>query len=175
MLKPNVCVDVRNASEEDKQAIIDKCASLGVYYGPAYGDTAFIPAFICWYGDFVGFWDVNKHGLPVITVDQALGRDDKHGWHKRRELPPVGTECEYYWDSRPDEWRKVVIVDAGLDAELECVALKQGKQLRISANPKHFRPIDAERDKFIERYSKEFPTLSGYAGDMYDSGVRYIN
>lgn len=171
MLKPNVCVDVRDASEEDIRAVVDKCVSLGAYRSPPSGATMFI----YWYGDTVGFFNVNNRRFPVITVDQALGRDDKHGWHKRGEFPPVGTECEYFWDSRRDEWRKVVIICAGLDEESECVALKQGKQLRISTNPKHFRPINAERDKFIERYSKEFPALSEYAGDMYDSGVRYIN
>lgn len=171
MLKSNVLVDVRDASEEDKRAVVDKCVSLGAYRSPPSGATMFI----YWSGDTVGFCNVNNHIFPVITVDQALGRDDKHGWHKRGELPPVGTECSYLWNSHPEQWKEVVITDSGLDDMFRCVVLRQGKQLRISTRASDFRPIDSERDKFIERYSKEFPSLSEYAGSMYDSGIRYVN
>lgn len=118
----------------------------------------------------------------LLSVDEILGVDNKVGndWHEKGELPPVGVECNYFWNSRPETWEKAVIVASGFDFDIPCVVVKVRDQIRITSTPQDFRPIKSEREKAIEeikgiimRPFVENP--EDKAASIYDAGYRKVN
>ncbi len=85
MLKPGVAVDVRGASEDVRQDVINQCRYMGAKDGKQFYGLCYV---IFGFDGFV-YLDRDKGQCEVITIDQALGRTDNN-WRERGELPPVG-------------------------------------------------------------------------------------
>ena len=105
-----------------------------------------------------GCWYYNK--VTGCTYEWSAVEDDKphfdfsrtpnsggNDWHERGELPPVGTECEYYrcehndWKSCRIEFigRRVVVM-SGTNGSEFCRKIAKLK----------FRPLKTERERAIE-------------------------
>lgn len=123
--------------------------------------------------------DVYQNKVTGYTYELVLVDDDADNsdWHSRGELPPVGVECEYFWCSRPEEWRKVKITDNGFDEGIPCVSLRQENELRINSDPANFRPLKTERDRAIEEMhnianNDQSCASIGAIEKLYDAGYR---
>lgn len=101
-----------------------------------------------------------------------------NSWHENGFFPPVGTECEFFWGEHPVRWLKVLITDSGLDCGRECVVLRQGDEIRISIDWRHFRPIKTERELAIEaawsaidHLGYTYSAIKEIAGALFDIGL----
>jgi len=101
-----------------------------------------------------------------------------NSWYERKELPPVGTECDYYWHERPLTWRPGVILSSGFDEDKKCVCIKVGEQLRICSTPGYFRPKKSEREKTIEaalamdcKPQEGMLSRHDFCGVLFDAGL----
>ena len=190
-LKPGVAVDVRGASDEDVQAVIDACTWLGLNMAKLDSGKGFI-VLAC--GGF-HFWECSYEcGLPAISINQALGRESEvesknaivgqsnasNDWFERGELPPVGTVCqiapstEYLHISYP-EGSEVKVYSNFTDdrgAELAAFVCSKGKIGGVAIG-KCFRPLKTEKEKFVERYVVEICANSVMARASYDKGLRF--
>jgi hypothetical protein len=89
-LKPCVAVDVRGASDEDVQAVIEACLALGARRG-----TDVESKYVKWGQEGAVRLSGNSGNYNTLTINQALGRESEveNTWFERSELPPVGIEC----------------------------------------------------------------------------------
>ena len=112
---------------------------------------------------------------PEGHIDDASKMADN--WHERGELPPVGVECEVYFDTdHSPEWHRgtvtyrsdkftVIIYDDGDERCYELEELEDAK----------FRPIRTHREKVIEAAmavgTLSGPGAAGVYGGLYDAGM----
>lgn len=183
MLRPGVCVDIRGATKDDVQAVIDKCLELGAIRMHDCGSES---AYVKWSPHSNGVWMYkDDDGYPVITIDQALGRAENdidpfkpiadcakdfagkaekiindaindNGWYERGELPPVGVECEYLYEPISQRYGKCKI--AAINGIAVAFTLDDfSNTIFVSTMERaKFRPIKTERDLFIERFMKQW-------------------
>jgi hypothetical protein len=95
----------------------------------------------------------------------------------KKELPPVGTVCEYRWgQDEKTNWYKVEVImhDNGyaiFRSPEACLAKHQS-----SCSPENFRPLRTAREWAIQEMSKVFHDASNGAvddiafGALYDAG-----
>jgi len=92
-------------------------------------------------------------------------------------LPPVGAECEFFWESTGNIWVKGAIAAIVTEAGIESAVIQLDGCYRVSPDPHVFRPIKSEREKAIEEmYSTLENTASmsykQVAEKLYDAGYR---
>lgn len=99
-----------------------------------------------------------------------------NGWYERGELPPIGTECEFYQGMLG--WNRCKIAAVVFrDGGKSCIAQLEN-DWGLSRETSRFRPLKTEREKFVERLDKEWQSrnksLSDFFAEQYDKGLRYI-
>lgn len=129
------------------------------------------------------FWDrINK---AWIISDQNMNHSTLMprpalDWYKSKELPPVGTECEF---NLVTFWKPCTVKGEGLSYGRKVVFIQIGDDVKIVADADAFRPIKSEREKAIEEMARIFqsncmydyseqPFLDGL-GSLYDAGLRF--
>ena len=95
---------------------------------------------------------------------------DKNDWYAKGEYPPVGTECEvmYYgtWEqTKIIGWHDAAIV---ITTDWDDTHSYDG----VSAAPSDFRPLQTERDRWIEQATAFF-TSRGFCPNKHDLGACY--
>ena len=87
--------------------------------------------------------------LKFRIVDERY-KPKPNDWHKRGELPPVGTECEYTKrESAQESWFKCEVI--AFDGGQPVIKTEKGHYHRRSASDYLFRPIQSDRDKLVEK------------------------
>jgi hypothetical protein len=94
-------------------------------------------------------------------------------WPEKGSLPPIGVECECTWGGKV-EWARCILSTHGR------VFTSQGiEHLSFYEDDEsfEFRPIQTERDKFIEKaYEVNYPdweVSKELLGNLYDAGARF--
>ena len=182
-LKPGVAVDVRGASDEDVQAVIDACARLGLNMAKLDSGKGFV-VLTASAGDF--FECHLSCGLPIISINQAIVRESEveKAWFERGELPPVGTKVKLRC---PEFDRDHDFEFNGAEAEIllhrttdngNKVAVFVSEHGDYHALVAHcFRPLKTEKEKFVDNLYSEWqkmrqPHLKAVFGELYESGYR---
>lgn len=107
-------------------------------------------------------------------VDSRMGRpfkmEDRNGWHKRGELPPIGTVCERQHGSA---WLQTKIV--GWDGSKIVFTTPWGGYDSAIKKPSDFSPLQTERERWIKAAQKVIgcdPNAHRHMlGQLYDSGL----
>ena len=183
-LKPGVAVDVRGASDEDVQAVIDACVELGAIHCVGIGNkfVKWAPNGCVWVSPSCS--DMNNDNMPVISISQALGRESEveNTWFERGELPPVGAKVKL---SCPEFDRDHDFEFDGTEAEIllhrttdngNKVAVFVSEHGDYHALVAHcFRPLKTEKEKFVERAREIFEDYAPPLNyeKLYDKGLRF--
>jgi len=87
-------------------------------------------------------------------------------------LPPVGAECEFFWESTGNIWVKGAIAAIVTEAGIESAVIQLDGCYRVSPDPHVFRPIKSEREKAIEDMMQISHCFISAAIALYDAGYR---
>ena len=176
-LKPGVAVDVRGASDEDVQAVIE----VFVRAGAIRGIDDRITKFICWGsstkkvyffgGDSVG-------GYELITINQALGRESEveNKDFCGTEMQPIGWHGEVTYGSRAVFHECVILPDCKISLKLQSEWTVKDFNNWIGKGFE-FRPLKTEKEKFVERFISDWTncksSIADFIADEYDKGLRF--
>lgn len=113
------------------------------------------------WGNMSTFFKVNYAIATAAMVVEKPTEVGNSNWYERGEFPPVGTTCEVDYEG---VWHKTYIIGNDQDGSVvfNCDIFSHKVPYDSFSNPKRFRPIQTERDKFIEKASKLF-IESGYS------------
>lgn len=124
-------------------------------------------------GQYIGSWDglltasATPFGREFGNVSDAVAflNSLQAPWGGTG-LPPVGTVCEINLTS--GEWIKCTILFSGNDL----IVFHDGEEERAEySNPKCFRPIRTDRERFIEAAKKHGSVdPDEWMGSLYDAG-----
>jgi hypothetical protein len=132
-----------------------------------------------------GEWKYSDDWSHLLLIERPT---QPPAWHETGDLPPVGTECEFYMDDHCEPDR----VENGDKVEIVChymatvpvagfIVRKNGRTMIDGAIAKCFRPLRSDRDKAIEEIVKvlSYPyddnhlqLAYNFAEQVYDAGYR---
>ena len=98
-------------------------------------------------GEVIGDW---KRTMELRPEEKKVGSKDD--WHEKGEFPPVGTECEVFYDQ---DWMRTKVV--GRDDNMIIFIDPWGDELpykRMVFNSDYFRPLQTQRDVWIVEAQK---------------------
>lgn len=117
----------------------------------------------------------SEHSIKVINTDDTTKVVTKNGvWILNKQLPPVGTVCEYWWSK--DSWYKVEIIMHDNGYAIFRFSDASFAKHQSSCTPENFRPCRTAKEQAIQEMSKVFHDASNGAiddaafGALYDAG-----
>ena len=118
-------------------------------------------------GEAIGDW---KQTLRLRPEEKKV--ESKDDWHEKGEFPPVGTVCEVVYDGT---WEQTKIIGWDDDkivftTPFDDITSYDG----IVANPNIFRPLQTERERWVEMARKatfEADEKQNYYEAIYDAGL----
>ena len=171
-LKPGVAVDVRGASDEDVQAVIEACARLGLNMAKLGSGKGFIVLAVSGGEFWECYWEC---GLPAISINQALGRESEVEKNEfcGTDMQPIGWHGEITYGSRAVFNKCVILPDGKIAINLQNEWNVKDFDHWIGKGF-YFRPLKTEKEKFVERLFNETGNITeNEARALYDKGLRF--